>query len=360
MTNREYENQHWLYAWLKHRVKYQNEEVVGLDQHKSTVKNINFSWYQLKGKLVIENFPKLTTLNLGNNKLVEVEIKNCPQLREIITSHNQVLIEKDKEIEFTNDKGETEKIKMKVSEEAAPTLTKLTITDCPEVRELYCSDNGLTELDVSALTNLTVLSYDNNNFTPEKKTQLASLGLKIENPTGQPIKVLNNDDFIDNHEVTEIDISNEAGWEGKLEIKNCPNLTSLVVDNCKLNELVIEDCPNLKLLSFRHNKLKKVDLTKLTKLEGLYCSNNQLKSLNTTNNLALKHLVCDNNPITKLKVKHLTSLESLYCFKCSIHTQLDCGGLDKLEELYCANNVFEFFGFTNGLKKINLKGCDNL
>jgi len=101
-------------------------------------------------------------------------------------------------------------------------------------------------------------------------------------------------------------------------------------------------------------------LTKLTKLEGLYCSNNQLKFLNTTNNVLLKNLVCDNNPITKLKVKHLTNLESLYCFKCSIHTQLDCSYLVNLKELFCANNVFEVFGFANGLKKINLKSCNNL
>jgi Leucine-rich repeat (LRR) protein len=90
-------------------------------------------------------------------------------------------------------------------------LKKLNITNCPEVRELYCANNGLTELDVSKLNNLKVLAYDNNKFTPEKQKELKDLGLKTENPTGNPIKVLNNDDFIDNNEITEIDISNEAG-----------------------------------------------------------------------------------------------------------------------------------------------------
>jgi len=33
---------------------------------------------------------------------------------------------------------------MQVSKEVTPTLEKLTITNCPEVRELYCSNNGLT------------------------------------------------------------------------------------------------------------------------------------------------------------------------------------------------------------------------
>jgi len=70
MTNRGYENQGWLCAWLKHRVK-----------HKDTVKNINFSWYSLQGKLVIADFPKLIALKLGNNKLSKVEFINCPKLK---------------------------------------------------------------------------------------------------------------------------------------------------------------------------------------------------------------------------------------------------------------------------------------
>jgi len=48
-------------------------------------------------------------------------------------------------------------------------------------------------------------------LSSSKKAELDALGLDKENPTGRPIKVLNNDDFIDNEEVEEIDISNEAG-----------------------------------------------------------------------------------------------------------------------------------------------------
>ena len=162
---------------------------------------------KLKGKLIIENFPKLACLNLGNNELAEVEIKNCPQLRNIIDYHNQKLIQEEKT--YVDEEDQTQKYK--VSKEAKPTLKKLTITDCPKERELHCSNNGLTDLDISKLANLTVLAYANNNFTAEKKTQLASLGLPSENPTGNPIKVLNNDDFINNPDITEIDISNEAG-----------------------------------------------------------------------------------------------------------------------------------------------------
>ena len=106
MTNREYENQEWLAKWLRHRTKYDKEELANIDKHKASVKNLNFSWQNLTGKFVIADFPKLTCLNLGNNELAEVEIKNCPQLREIITSHNQKLVLENKEIEYIDDEGE--------------------------------------------------------------------------------------------------------------------------------------------------------------------------------------------------------------------------------------------------------------
>jgi len=233
------ENQLWLAEWLNHRVKYQTEERDNIQKSKDTVKNINFSWHNLKGKLVIKDFPKLTTLNLGNNELEEIEIINCPQLQNIIVSHNQKLATEQKT--YVDIEGKTREYT--VSKETEPTLNKLTITNCPEVRELYCSDNGLTDLDVSELTNLKVLAYDNNKLTPTKIAELDALGKEKENPTGNPIKVLDNDEFINNPEIEEIDISNEAGWEGKLEVKNCPKLTHLTVDNCKLEELEIKKLP---------------------------------------------------------------------------------------------------------------------
>jgi hypothetical protein len=55
------------------------------------------------------------------------------------------------------------------------------------------------------------LAYDNNKLADQKKKELDDLNLAKDNPTGNPIKVLNNDDFIDNPDITEIDISNEAG-----------------------------------------------------------------------------------------------------------------------------------------------------
>ncbi|CAG8723250.1 23844_t:CDS:1, partial [Racocetra persica] len=65
----------------------------------------------------------------------------------------------------------------------------------------------------------------------------------------KPKRTLTNDILCNNNEITEIDISNESGWD-KLEIKDCENLETLIADNCDLKEIKIINCPNLKTLSF--------------------------------------------------------------------------------------------------------------
>ena len=54
------------------------------------------------------------------------------------------------------------------------------IFNCPKVKELYCSDNALTELDVGELTDLKIFPYDNNNLSDAEKAELVSLGLPTE------------------------------------------------------------------------------------------------------------------------------------------------------------------------------------
>ncbi|CAG8808143.1 28184_t:CDS:2, partial [Racocetra persica] len=248
-----------------------------------------------------------------NNQLSEVEIKNCPNLKEVIASHNK--------------------------------LNELKIEDCPEITDLYTSYNELTELD--------------------EREKLNRLGLPEKRKKGKRFSWSSFreffKEFIKNKEnkqkATEIDISNLGSRLGsrkkKLEIKNYPNLTHLNVDNCNLKELKIKNCPELKTLSFRFNQIQEIDLSGLPNLEALYCSGNKIEKLDLSNNPELKHLVCDNNPITKLELKHLKDLESLYCFKCYLE-ELDCSGLKNLKEVYCANN--------NGcLEKITgLTTCENL
>jgi len=336
------ENQLWFEEWLKLRIKFTKKKLSKLDKIKNGLLNLNLSHLKLKGKFIIEDFPELVSLNLGNNQLTEVEIKNCPILEDVIVSHNK--------------------------------LTKLKIENCPEITDLYAAFNKLTNLDfdINELENLEVFSYSDNEFLQGAIDEFEDLGLGSERVEDKQNPVIDSSFFIGNNQITQVDVSSEANFEdGVLAVLDCPNLTHLTVDNCKLEELIIENCPKLKHLSFRHNKVRKIDLSNIklnsdgfpiqNNLRELYCSNNLISKINLNWSKKLKHLVCDNNPIERLEVKQLKSLKSLYCFKCRLK-KLDCSGLSKLKELYCANNVTkrEQYALETQLILLSLSGCDNL
>ncbi len=94
MTNQEYKNQAWLTNWLKLKAKQEEKD---------------FYLTRLYCKVVIENYPDLTQLNLSNNKLKEIIIHNCLNLKLVQIAHNK--------------------------------LTKLKIKNCPSVQEIYTYNN---------------------------------------------------------------------------------------------------------------------------------------------------------------------------------------------------------------------------
>jgi hypothetical protein len=70
----------------------------------------------IEGSLKLENFPNLEWLYIrGNKKLDSLEVSNCSELKEI----------------YCRDNG----------------LTELTLTNLPQLEELYCDDNNLVNTD---------------------------------------------------------------------------------------------------------------------------------------------------------------------------------------------------------------------
>jgi Leucine-rich repeat (LRR) protein len=92
------------------------------------------SHLNLRGTLVIQDFPQLKEINCVANSFTSLIVNNCPQLSEINCHSNQ--------------------------------LTSLEISDCPNISQLICSDNQLTNLDFL------------NNLNPEKLVHLQMGGNK--------------------------------------------------------------------------------------------------------------------------------------------------------------------------------------
>lgn len=165
---------------------------------------------------------------------------------------------------------------------------------------LNCSNNNLSELDVSSNTALTTLAF-NYNF------------------------------------LTALDVSSNI------------NLKSL---NCAYNhitELDLNSNINLTHLHCYNNELTNLDLSANVDLVDLNCSNNMISELNLNTNVDLRNLVCSSNYLTALDLNANPFLVSLQCNYNQINT-LDLSSNPDLMYLYC---------YSNALTELNVKNGNN-
>ena len=211
------------------------------------------------------------------------------------------------------------------------------------LKELDCSGNALSALDVSRNTNLEVLNC--------KATNLEIV------------------------EVNHDDAGNLAGYKNCISSLNLSNNTKLKSVNCDWNELGSLDISNnkeLRSLSCKGCGLTSLDVSQNTKLEELFCGwysikiwyktfgdlysfNNPLETINLGGNTSLKKLdigSCDK--ITSI-IEEQKNLVYLDCSFCNLNS-LDVGKFDNLEYLNCySNNLTELNTEKN--KKLKYLDC---
>lgn len=190
-------------------------------------------------------------------------------------------------------------------------LTNLTgIEFFKSLKELDCSDNKLTSLDLSDNTSLTSLDCRMNDLRDlniSKNTNLTSLNC-------------NN-----NHYLTNLDIS-----------KNI-NLTFIDCLSCKLTSLDVSKNTGLTELQCNVNQLTSLDVSKNTNLTKIDCSINQLTNLDISKNTNLTELWCHYNKLTNLDIGNNVKLIQLCC-KYNQLTNLDVSNNPEMEFLDCNNN----------------------
>ncbi len=214
-------------------------------------------------------------------------------------------------------------------------LTELTLLDC--------SNNQLTELDVSKNTKLEWLNCGGNALTKldvSKNTKLETLSCggnaltKLDVSKNTALDEL----LCSSNQLTKLDVSNN---------------TALAFLNCYINQLTeldLSNNPELVYLDCEVCKLKKLNVRKNTKLETLYCDVNQLTELDVSGCAKLYNLDCGGNQLTKLDVSKNTALAYLYCNSNQL-TSLDMSGCKELRYLYCYNNK---------LAELNISGNPNI
>jgi hypothetical protein len=153
------------------------------------------------------------------------------------------------------------------------------------ISELGLSYAGLTTLDVSGLTNLTVLYCYGNNLSVldvSKNTALTEL-------------------YCSDNNLSVLDVSKNTA------------LTSLDCQSNNLSELNVSKNTALTYLDCWDNNLSILDVSKNAALTQLYCGDNNLSTLDVSKNTALESLGCDGNNLSVLDVSKNTALTGLYC-----------------------------------------------
>ena len=149
-----------------------------------------------------------------------------------------------------------------------------------------------------------------------------------------------------NNQLTEIDLSKctklehfDCNWTQLTELNLSKNiaLTELTCSYNKLHSLDISKNKALIDLRCGGNQLTTLDVSNNSALEVLFCNENQLTELDLSMNSAIKRVWCSDNELTSLNVSGCVVLESLKCGRNRLKSLVltNCAGL---WELYCESN----------------------
>lgn len=224
-------------------------------EERSKVKIININKKDISDLKGIEAFPNLTELDCGNNSIQKLDLRQNPMLITLKCNKNQ--------------------------------LTQLDLSKNPDIDYLNCSENQLEQLDVSHLK-LEYLYCSHNDLEQ----------LDVKNS-----KWLRELDCSKN-ELTVLDV--DVTHKPNLERVECQNnqLTSLILGqnkllkklNCAHNQLTqlnLNNMISLKELNCANNQLTVLDVSSSPNLTTLWLKNNHLTSLNLDNNPNLNFSITD-------------------------------------------------------------------
>ena len=225
------------------------------------------------------------------------------------------------EHKYPNYNAHTITIKGKIKEfYCYDVLTKLDVSKCPAIVNLYCGDNNISSLDVSKCTALTKLECYANNLT--------SL------------------DISKNTALTHLRCS--TNYISSLDVSKCTALTELSCGSNNLTSLDITKNTALTELSCGGNNLTSLDVSKNTALTKLWCHHNNLTSLDVTNNIMLIDLSCGNNNLTSLDVSKNTALTYLHCE----NNNLSASALNKSNQQFPSVIILELILVTKASQRI--------
>lgn len=152
------------------------------------------------------------------------------------------------------------------------------------LKELHCSDCGITSLKISENTTLRKLVCSNNQIEQLDLKKLSALSYL--DCSHNPLK--------------KIDLS--------------PSLETVISAHTQLEEIDLSNLLLLATLDLSYNAIKSIDLSKTTGLISLNLSGNRLTHLALGTAIGLKELCCQGNQLTDLTLPTSPELEKVHCY----------------------------------------------
>ena len=211
------------------------------------------------------------------------------------------------------------------------------ISNFQMLKELDCSDNQLTELDLKGVTEIEILDCSNNAL--ERLSWPRKLRENTSGFGNALIRILN----CSHNDLTSLDLDSSMYLE---EVDCSYNQITRIYSNRLLN---------MKSINISHNPAKLMSqMSFFPKLETLICSSMNLEELNLANIriTEIKSLDCSNNLLSNLDTTVLKNLQTLDCHS-NVLTSLSAA--KTLVTLDCSDNCLRSWGLNSctALKKVN-------
>lgn len=218
-------------------------------EERSKVKIININKKDISDLKGIEAFPNLTELDCGNNSIQKLDLRQNPMLITLKCNKNQLTqldLSKNPDIDYLNcsenqlEQLDVSHLKLEYLYCSHNDLEQLDVKNSKWLRELDCSKNELTVLDVDVIhkPNLVRVECQNNQLTSlilgENKM------LRKLNCANNQLTQLNLNNMIS---LTELNCANNQLTV--LDVSSSPNLTTLWLKNNQLTSLNLDSNPHL-------------------------------------------------------------------------------------------------------------------
>ncbi|MGV9003750.1 DUF7619 domain-containing protein [Flavobacterium sp.] len=193
------------------------------------------------------------------------------------------------------------------------------ISNFTNLYKLYCLNNQLTSLNLTAQVNLNELQCQNNQISSLTINTLSSLSTL----------------YCNNNQLTSLNLS------------GCNALGSLICNDNLLNTLTLPvSGGSFWYLDCKNNQLSSLVLTNYNNLQTVICSNNLITTLSVSTPY-LQEIRCNNNQLLTLNTNNLLNLAVLDC-SFNFLNEVDISNNKVVNYLKCSNNQLRSLNIKNG------------